>query len=463
MNTTKEPKSRALFVFFGIVGLSLVFFFLFTKKVIFPGDPAADAQPAKTAKEGPSEPADFPAGGVQPQDVDIGIPEQVPVPEIAPEIGSQFAEAPQPIRAFAIAAVGGSLEELLGEVGLPADEVALLGSLFQSGTWSLPQDGAPVLLGQFGDKHRWKLPLVDGSSSQDGSFIYLDLVREKGRKGWSLADVRIPPQTAMAALSAAQATGAKIDAAGIRTGPDSLMAAESFVQAVSNKAYARAIAISDLNSITREKIAGLFIIFEEGGYRLKAEKSLNATVATDDSAWVIGQIESEAGLEASDFGIELAQNLGEWKVTGLHFSKLLATFAAASSGPDSVPYTPIVENPAGGESLVLYFGYDEDMLHLRAQRQLSIVSALLRDDARKVIRITGHADALGSEDYNDNLSERRALAARARLIELGVPPKQVVAEGFGESAPAAENVRADGTDNPEGRSKNRRTEIFLDF
>ena len=241
------------------------------------------------------------------------------------------------------------------------------------------------------------------------------------------------------------------------------MAAETFMNAVASKDYDRAIAIADLESVTREKVAGLFIIFDEGRYRLRGEKGLMATVATSDVAWIVGRIESEAGLAPSDFGIELAHGKdGGWRVKGLHFSKLLASFAAAST-QDAVPYTPIVDNPAGGESLVLYFGYDEDRLHLRAQRQLSIVAALLKNDLDKGIRITGHADALGSEPYNDQLSRRRAFAVRDQLVGLGVDPAQIVTEGFGESVPLADNVRPDGSDNPEGRSKNRRTEIFLDF
>ena len=215
--------------------------------------------------------------------------------------------------------------------------------------------------------------------------------------------------------------------------------------------------------MTREKIAGLFIIFEEGKYRLQQKKALMATVATVEAAWIIGRIQSEAGMTPSDFGVELAQDAGSgWRVTGLHFSKLLAAFAASTS-PGDVPYTPIVNNPSGGESLVLYFGYDEDILHVRAQRQLAIVAALLKDDAGKSLRITGHADALGTEDYNLALSARRAYSVRDRLIELGVPASQIITEGFGESVPLAANIREDGTDNPEGRSRNRRTEIFLDF
>ena len=52
---------------------------------------------------------------------------------------------------------------------------------------------------------------------------------------------------------------------------------------------------------------------------------------------------------------------------------------------------------------------------------------------------------------------------KLKLAALGVSPEQVVTEGLGKSAPISPNQKADGTDDPEGRSRNRRAEIYLDF
>jgi outer membrane protein OmpA-like peptidoglycan-associated protein len=52
---------------------------------------------------------------------------------------------------------------------------------------------------------------------------------------------------------------------------------------------------------------------------------------------------------------------------------------------------------------------------------------------------------------------------KTQLVELGVPSSQVITEGLGKAQPLGPNQKADGSDDPEGRSKNRRAEIFLDF
>jgi outer membrane protein OmpA-like peptidoglycan-associated protein len=128
-----------------------------------------------------------------------------------------------------------------------------------------------------------------------------------------------------------------------------------------------------------------------------------------------------------------------------------------------VPYTPVVQNPKGGESLALYFEYDQASLHPRAQKQLGIVAELLKSNSSRKLRITGHTDAMGTDDYNVRLSQQRAQTVKSQLAALGVAPEQVVTEGMGKTVPLSPNQKADGSDDPEGRSRNRRAEIFLDF
>ena len=69
----------------------------------------------------------------------------------------------------------------------------------------------------------------------------------------------------------------------------------------------------------------------------------------------------------------------------------------------------------------------------------------------------------GSDDYNVNLSNQRANSIREALISMGVSPEQVVTEGFGSTKPRRPNFNPDGSDNPIGRSENRRAEVYLDF
>lgn len=71
------------------------------------------------------------------------------------------------------------------------------------------------------------------------------------------------------------------------------------------------------------------------------------------------------------------------------------------------------------------------------------------------ILIVGHTDSVGTDAYNLDLSQRRALAASTYLQSLGVPASRIRTEGRGESEPVVSN------DTEEGRQKNRRVEIAI--
>jgi OmpA-OmpF porin, OOP family len=122
-----------------------------------------------------------------------------------------------------------------------------------------------------------------------------------------------------------------------------------------------------------------------------------------------------------------------------------------------------VKNPAGGDTLALYFDFNEDVMNPRTRRQLEIVTLILQSDLGKKITLSGHADALGTKDYNNQLSSRRADVVRDFLIQAGVNPAQIVTIAKGDSQPRRPNLTETGADNPDGRRANRRTEIYLDF
>ncbi|MGA0853717.1 MAG: OmpA family protein, partial [Luteolibacter sp.] len=77
--------------------------------------------------------------------------------------------------------------------------------------------------------------------------------------------------------------------------------------------------------------------------------------------------------------------------------------------------------------------------------------------------LSGHTDALGTRNYNEDLSGRRAAVVRDLLIRSGVSAQQIVTLAKGSSQPRRPNVTEGGVDNPDGRKVNRRTEIYLDF
>ncbi|PID82277.1 MAG: hypothetical protein CSB16_02150 [Clostridiales bacterium] len=76
------------------------------------------------------------------------------------------------------------------------------------------------------------------------------------------------------------------------------------------------------------------------------------------------------------------------------------------------------------------------------------------------IEVHGHTDSIGTDEYNQELSENRAKTVKDYAIELNIK-SNVVAQGFGESMPVAPNENSDGSDNPSGRQANRRVEFFI--
>ena len=77
--------------------------------------------------------------------------------------------------------------------------------------------------------------------------------------------------------------------------------------------------------------------------------------------------------------------------------------------------------------------------------------------------IEGYTDAIGSAAYNQELSERRARAVEVWLVAHGIVGRDAAqVQGYGKSKPIAPNTKPDGSDNPEGREKNRRVEIVID-
>ena len=109
------------------------------------------------------------------------------------------------------------------------------------------------------------------------------------------------------------------------------------------------------------------------------------------------------------------------------------------------------------------FDFDKATLSPDARETLSALGPMIQKAGKHPIRIEGHTDAVGSDDYNRDLSERRAKAVRAWLVEQHyLDDSAVRIEGLGKTRPAAPNTRPDGSDNPPGRQKNRRVEVAID-
>lgn len=83
------------------------------------------------------------------------------------------------------------------------------------------------------------------------------------------------------------------------------------------------------------------------------------------------------------------------------------------------------------------------------------LATVLKEDAARKVLIEGHTDNVGSAEYNQGLSERRAASVQAALFERGVEASQISTVGKGETTPVASNG------DPGGRQQNRRVELVF--
>jgi outer membrane protein OmpA-like peptidoglycan-associated protein len=105
------------------------------------------------------------------------------------------------------------------------------------------------------------------------------------------------------------------------------------------------------------------------------------------------------------------------------------------------------------------FDFDRSTISVQGKTQLTKLADLMKEHNNVSVELTGYTDALGPEEYNLRLSEKRAQSARLYMISLGVEASRIKTAGKGETEFIAPNTNPDGSDNPEGRKYNRRVEF----
>jgi outer membrane protein OmpA-like peptidoglycan-associated protein len=90
-----------------------------------------------------------------------------------------------------------------------------------------------------------------------------------------------------------------------------------------------------------------------------------------------------------------------------------------------------------------------------AREKLAKISGIVLAHPGLTLEIEGHTDSVGSDEFNQQLSERRADSVRDFLAQQGVPASSITARGFGKTQPVASN------DTAEGRQRNRRVELVV--
>jgi len=159
---------------------------------------------------------------------------------------------------------------------------------------------------------------------------------------------------------------------------------------------------------------------------------------------------------------------------------VLAALAACKSGPPTILITDedrkayghddeaeerrarealaaIQKKVETGDLPKIQFEFDKDEITPESDPTLILVAELLIKNSRLKVICLAHTDSVGTEEYNLDLSERRARSVKTFLVKQGVPPPSIRFKGMGYSRPLADN----STD--EGRAKNRRVEFRVTY
>jgi outer membrane protein OmpA-like peptidoglycan-associated protein/tetratricopeptide (TPR) repeat protein len=129
--------------------------------------------------------------------------------------------------------------------------------------------------------------------------------------------------------------------------------------------------------------------------------------------------------------------------------------------PTVVPDVPEKKVVLAEFVLNLRFQYDKAEIIEADQSKLDSLVSILKAEPKIRMDFTTHTDWIGSDEYNFVLSYKRAAFVRNYIVSKGIAQKRLKGVGMGEKYHIAPNAKADGSDDPDGRQANRRTEIKL--
>ncbi len=109
----------------------------------------------------------------------------------------------------------------------------------------------------------------------------------------------------------------------------------------------------------------------------------------------------------------------------------------------------------------ILFDFDKSNLRPTAESTLAQVAKMIGSYPKAQVLIEGYTDSKGSDSYNTKLSDRRTVSVKNWFAQHGVTAGSVQTHGWGSAKPVAPNKHPDGSDDPEGRQKNRRVEITI--
>lgn len=115
----------------------------------------------------------------------------------------------------------------------------------------------------------------------------------------------------------------------------------------------------------------------------------------------------------------------------------------------------IEDRVSRGDLPKIQFEFDKSDITPESFKTLDLIAAVLIANQQVKVMVLAHTDAIGTDEYNQALSQRRAEAVKSYLAAQGVHPPSMRSHGYGATRPIADNA----TD--EGRAKNRRVEFKI--
>ncbi len=183
---------------------------------------------------------------------------------------------------------------------------------------------------------------------------------------------------------------------------------------------------------------------------MKLKKLIAATVIATSASAAFALTATED--LTTDFGVVVKNNFNECVTVN-------ANIISDECHPTAAPQTKtVMQSDVITLAADTYFDFDKSTLKPEGQQAIQQLANELNQRGANVQKITivGHTDSIGTEKYNQGLSERRATSVGNYMLENGVPVELIEAYGQGENQPTASNKTA------EGRAQNRRVEITVD-
>ncbi|HEX6224398.1 MAG TPA: OmpA family protein [Chryseolinea sp.] len=147
------------------------------------------------------------------------------------------------------------------------------------------------------------------------------------------------------------------------------------------------------------------------------------------------------------------------EVAGYVFQNLNVKLQGASTEEKTVSRKVAMRKLAAGVTSILrniYFDFDKATFKTESYTELNKLESMLSQNQNIVMEISGHTDAIGTKEYNQYLSLRRAQAVKEYLTKKGINTRRIKAKGYGKSKPLASNDDENG-----GRELNRRVEFKI--